>query len=130
VTAFRKGDHVVSPGTPPLYGIVERVSDNGWELEINYVNDAGNVTGVDYWPASETRLNIECTTCGKLATHVYAVYHVANGDISSINGLGMWSPACPDCDEPELIEPEPGVFRITGPLELWRPHADAAKNAR
>lgn len=116
---FKRGDRVMSPGNPPLRGVIAAIHRGSEEIEINYVDVHDDVTGVDYWPISDTRLDVECTTCGELATHLYAVWHVATSEISSINGLGRWSPACPDCDTPELVEPEPGVYRITGPLEMW-----------
>lgn len=118
---FKPGDRVVSPGPPyDLHAVVTALCDNGRELEVAWDDaETGERLG-DFWPIEDTRLDIECTTCGKLATHLYAVWHaVEPGYITSINGRGRWSPACPECDEPELIEPEPGVFRITGPIEMW-----------
>lgn len=65
--------------------------------------------------------NIECTTCGEPATHLYATFNVADGTIGSINGRGRWSPSCDSCDEPDLVEVDTDVFRIEGAIEMW-PH--------
>jgi hypothetical protein len=63
--------------------------------------------------------HIQCTTCGAPATHLYASWDVRDGTISSLNGVGRWSPSCNSCDDPELTEPMEGQFRITAPLRMW-----------
>lgn len=60
-----------------------------------------------------------CTTCGKPATHLYATWLVEDNVIHSVNGRHHWSPSCDECDDPELVEPIPGAFRITAPLMMW-----------
>lgn len=65
-------------------------------------------------------LLIECSTCGGdvPATHLFATFEPATGQISSMLGPGRWSPSCDDCDDPSLAEPMEGVFRIEAPLEM------------
>lgn len=51
---FVKGDTVelVEFGPPFTRGTVERVCDNGWELEVNH-NEGGG--GFDFWPIASVR---------------------------------------------------------------------------
>jgi hypothetical protein len=62
---------------------------------------------------------VKCFCCGEPATHLYAVWNIRDKDIASGNGLNTWGPSCDGCDDPELIEPVEGSWRITGPIEMW-----------
>lgn len=61
---------------------------------------------------------VSCGTCGKIATHVYATMDRHSGRIHSMRGPGVWTASCDDCDDPDIKNPMPDQYRVSGPLEL------------